>query len=138
MFHAFSWFIVFSLLALWSLAAWALHSITAWTLSNAGTMAGTSGTIEALRVPDWLAPWFPSELALAFTSMLSAFKPMIEAMLDWAPALASGLSVAVWVVWALGGARLIALGVAFTGLIAVLRRRAPGRAIKSIEAETPG
>lgn len=137
MFHAFSWFIVFSLLALWSLAAWALHSITAWTLSNAGTMAGTSGTIEALRVPDWIAPWFPSELAVVFTSMLSAFKPMIEAMLDWAPALASGLSVAVWVVWALGSAVLIALGVAFSGLIAVLRRRAPGRAIRSMEAETP-
>jgi hypothetical protein len=138
MFYAISWAVVFSLFALWSLAAWALHSIAAWTLSNAGAVAGTSGAIEALRGPDWLAPWIPPELAFAFTSMLSAFTPAIEAMLDWAPALAGGLSLAVWVVWALGSAILIALGVVSSGMIAVLRRSASAKANRSMAVKEAG
>ena len=129
MLFALGWFVVFSLIALWSIAAWAFQSITAWTLSNAGAMAGTSGAIKALHVPDWLAPWIPPELALVFTSTLSSLAPAILAMLDWAPALSGGLSVAVWVVWALGSALLIVLGVGLSGMIAVLRRRAPSRTI---------
>ena len=124
MFYALSWSVTFILLALWSLAAWAFHSIAAWTVSNAGVLAGGSGAIESLRAPDWLAPWIPPELALAFASMLSAFTPVIEAVLGWAPALAGGLSVAVWVVWAIGSALLIVLGVVLSAMIAMLRRRA--------------
>jgi hypothetical protein len=131
MFHAISWFLVLSLFALWSLAAWAFHSITAWTVANAGVLAEGSGAIEALRVPDWLAPWIPPELALAFASMLSAFTPVIEAVLGWAPALAGGLSVAVWVVWAIGSALLIVLGVVLSAMIAVLRRRSARLAVPS-------
>lgn len=131
MFYALSWLVVFSLLALWSLTAWAFHSITAWTVANAGVLAGSSGAIEALRVPDWLAPWIPPELALAFASVLSAFTPAIEAVLGWAPALAGGLSVAVWVVWAIGSALLIVLGVVLSGMVAVLRRRSTMPAVPS-------
>ena len=69
MFYALSWFVVFSLLALWSLAAWAFHAITTWAASNAGVLAGGSGAAQGLRVPDWLAPWMPPELALAVASM---------------------------------------------------------------------
>jgi hypothetical protein len=123
MFYALSWFGVFSLLALWSLAAWAFHAITAWAASNAGVLAGGSGVTQGLRMPDWLAPWVPPEFALALASVVSAFTPAIEAVLGWAPALAGGLSVAVWVVWAIGSALLIVLGVVLSGLIAVLRRR---------------
>ena len=124
MFYAFSWFVVLSLLALWSLAAWAFHSITAWTVSNAGVLVGGAGATEGLRMPDWLAPWVPPEFALALTAMVSAFTPAIEAVLGWAPALAGGLSVAVWVIWGIGSVLLIVLGFVATGLIAVLRRRA--------------
>jgi hypothetical protein len=137
-FYAISWFAVFTLLALWSLAAWALHSITAWTIANAGVLAGGSGAIEALRLPGWLAPWVPPELAAALSSVASAFTPAIEAVLGWAPALAGGLSVAVWVVWAVGCALLIVLGAVLSGLIAVLRRNASGTASRSMTAETRG
>jgi hypothetical protein len=123
-FYALSWSVMFILLALWSLAAWAFHSIAAWTIASTGALAGGAGAIEGLRLPDWLAPWVPPELALAFTSTLSAFMPAIEAMLKQVPALAGGLSVAVWVVWAIGGVVLVVLGLVVTGLIAVLRRRA--------------
>jgi len=124
MFYALSWSVVFSLLTLWSLAAWAFHSITTWTVSNAGVLAGGSGGIEGLHVPAWLAPWIPPELALAFTSMLSALTPAIEAVLNQAPALAGGLSLAVWVVWGIGSILLIVLGLVLSGLITILRRRA--------------
>lgn len=124
MFYALTWFVVFSLLVLWSLAAWAFHSIAAWTVAKADVLAGGTGAIEALRVPDWLAPWIPPELAVVFTSVLSALTPAIEALLNLAPALAGGLSVAVWVVWGVGSALLIALGFVLSGLIAMLRRQA--------------
>ena len=125
MFYAFNWFLVFGLLALWSLAAWALHSITAWTVSNAGvlTTAG-AGAAEGLRMPDWLAAWVPPEFAPALNSMVSTFAPAMEAVLEWAPTLAGGLSVVVWVIWAIGSVLLIFLGFGVTGLIAALRRRA--------------
>jgi hypothetical protein len=124
MFHALNWLVVFSLLALWSLAAWAFHGIGVWTIANTDVLAGGAETVAALRLPDWLAPWVPPELALAFTSMLSTFMPAIEAVLNQAPALADGLSVAVWVVWGIGSIILVVLGFAVTGLIAMLRRRA--------------
>ena len=131
MFYALIWLVVFILLALWSLSARAFHAVTAWTISSAGVMAGSSGAIEALRLPDWLAPWVPPEFALALTSMLSAFTPAIEAALEWAPALADGLSVAVWVLWAIGSALLIVLGVVLSGLVAMLRRRSTVPAVPS-------
>jgi len=130
MFYALSWLVVFSLLALWSLAAWAFQSITEWTVSNAGVLAGSSGVTQGLRMPDWLAPWVPPEFALALDSMGAAVAPAIEAALGWAPALEGGLSVAVWVVWGIGSVLLVALGFLATGMIAMLRRlvSAPAKA----------
>jgi hypothetical protein len=123
-FYALSWSVTFILLALWSLAAWAFHSIAAWTISNAGALADGTGAIESLHLPDWLAPWIPPEFALAFNSMLSALSPAMEAALNQAPALAGGLSVAVWTVWGVGIALIIILGLVCSRLITVLRRRA--------------
>jgi hypothetical protein len=123
MFYLLNWLVVFSLLAMWSLAAWAFHALAAWTLANAGVLASGSAAAEGLRLPQWLAPWIPSEIALTITSMASALKPAVDTLLGWAPSLAGGLSVAVWVVWAIGGVVLIVLGVVLSGLIAVLRKR---------------
>jgi membrane protein implicated in regulation of membrane protease activity len=131
MFYALSWFVVFGLLALWSLAAWAFHAVTAWTVSNAGVLAGGTGMTEGLRLPEWIAPWVPPELAAALTSVVAAFMPAVEAMLGWAPALAGGLSVAVWVVWAIGSALLIVLGVVLSAMIAAFRRRSTMPAVRS-------
>ena len=124
MFFALSWSVMLILLALWSLAAWAVHSIATWSVSNAGVLAEGSGAIESLRVPDWLAPWIPPELALAVTAIPSALGPAVEAALNQAPALADGLSVAVWAVWGVGCALIMILGLVCSRLITVLRRRA--------------
>ena len=131
MFYALNWFVVVSLFTLWSLAAWAFHSIAAWTISNAGTLAGGTGSIEALQVPVWLAPWVPPELALTLNSMIASLTPAIQTVLEWAPAIAGGLSIAVWTVWAIGAVLLIVLGFLVTGLIAVFRRRMSASAASS-------
>ena len=123
MIYAISWSVMFVLLALWSLAAWAFHSVAAWTVSNAGLLAAGSGAIEGLRAPDWLAPWVPPELALAFTSMVSGLGPAIEAALNQAPSSADALSVVVWVIWGVVSAGIVILGFVGSRFITVLRRR---------------
>ena len=125
MFYAISWFVVLSLLAIWSLAAWAFHAVTAWTISNAGVLAGGAEAGKALRLPEWLAAWLPPEVASALTAMVSAVTPAIEAALQWAPNLTGGLSVAVWLIWGVGSVLLVVLGMLLTALIAATRRRAP-------------
>lgn len=124
MFYALSWFVVVSLFLLWSLAAWAFHAIAAWTVTNAGALAGGTGAIGALQVPAWLAPWVPAEYAVALNSMTAAIWPFIMALMEWAPALTGGLSIAVWIIWGIGTFLLIVIGFLATGLIAFLRRRA--------------
>ena len=88
-------------------------------------------------MPEWLAPWIPAELASAFSSMLSAFKPVIETMLQWAPSLAGGLSITVWVLWALGSGLLILLGLGLSALIAMLRRSAFASVDRTATAHKP-
>ncbi|MDO9315069.1 MAG: hypothetical protein Q7T97_11035 [Burkholderiaceae bacterium] len=138
MFYALTWSVVFGLLALWSLASWVFHSITAWVVSNAGVLVAGSGSIEGLRLPDWLVPWVSPELTSALDSMASALAPAIETLLGWAPALQGGLSIAVWFVWGLGSILIVVLGFLVSGLIATLRRRAIGGRSPGLTTKVPG
>jgi hypothetical protein len=122
MFYALSWFVVVSLLMLWSLVAWAVHAVAVWTLSNAGVLTGAASGVEGLRLPEWLAAWVPPQVVQALTSMLSSLAPAVESLLQSAPALAGGLTVAAWVIWGLGSALLIVLGAVLHLLIAMWRR----------------
>ncbi len=126
MFYAFSWFVVLGLLALWSLGAWAFHAIAVWAVSNAGVLTGTASGADSLRLPDWLAPWVPPEILQMATSLLSGLAPAVETVLQAVPMLASGLSVATWVIWGLGSVLLVLLGVALHLLIAMARRHGGG------------
>jgi hypothetical protein len=125
-FYALSWLLVFGLFALWSLAAWAVHAVAVWTVSNAGAMTGVVSGVEGLHLPEWLAPWVPPEIAQAMTSLLSGFAPVVESLLQAAPALTGGLTMVTWVVWGLGSALLVLLGAGLHLLIAMLRRRGGG------------
>lgn len=127
MFYVLNWFVVFSLLAFWSLVAWGFHAIAAWLVSNAGALKSDSSGVLSVYVPDWLAPWIPPELASALPAMVSAVTPAVDALLGFAPAMAGVLTVAVWVIWAIGSVLLIVLGIVLSGLIALLRRRRSAR-----------
>ena len=130
MFYALSWFVIFSLLALWSLGAWAVHAAALWTVSNAGALTGaaldTQGLAKGLRLPEWLAPWVPPEIAQSLASLLSGLAPAVEGLIQAMPALAGGLTVATWVIWGLGSALLFLLGIGLHLVISMWRRRGGG------------
>ena len=130
MFYVISWFVVFGLLALWSLGAWAFHAAAVWAVSNAGALTGATSGVEGLRLPDGWAPWVPPEIMQAITSLLSGLTPAVEGLLQAAPSLAGGLSVATWVVWGLGSVLLVLLGAGLHLFIAMWRRRGGGSGLQ--------
>lgn len=119
----FVWLGAFGLLALWSFVAWALHGLTAWALAHAGGLTGVPAVVEALNLPQWLALWLPPELAAALPVMVGTLRPLIDAMMAWAPSIAGGLSTVAWVVWALGCACLFIAALVASALVALARRR---------------
>lgn len=138
MFYALSWFVVFVLLALWSLAAWSFHAIAAWTIANAAGLKGSAGEVLSLQVPDWFAPWLPPEWTSALPAVLAALTSSVEFLLGLAPEFASVLSVAVWVIWGVGSVLLIVLGIVTSGVITVLRRRRSAKSGPSTTAHSYG
>ena len=126
MFYAFSWFVVLGLLALWSLGVWVFHAVAVWAVSNACLLSGAASGVEGLRLPDWLAPWVPSEMVQAVTSLLMGLAPVVEGLFQALPALAGGLSVATLVVWGIGSVLLVLVGAGLHLLIAMGRRRGGG------------
>ena len=126
MLYALTWLLVFSLLALWSLAAWAMHSVAVWAVSNAGAMTGAASGAEGLSLPEWLTPWVPPEIAQAMTLLLSGLAQALESLLQTMPALAGGLTMATWVIWGLGSVLLVVLGAGLHLLVAMWRRRNGG------------
>lgn len=126
MFYALSWIVVFGLLALWSLVAWAFNAAAVWVVSNAGTLTGAGSAVENLRLPDWLAPWVPPEIVQAMASLLPSLAPAVESLLQAAPSLAGVLSAATWTIWGLGSVLLVLLGAGLHLVIAIVRRRSGG------------
>lgn len=126
MFYFLSWFIIVVLLALWSMAALALHAVLTWTVSNAGALSGSASGSGAFALPDWLASWVPPELVQAVTQLMAGLEPVVDTLLQGVPALAGGLTVATWVLWGVGSALLILLGAGLHLIIAMWRRHAGG------------
>lgn len=135
MLYALSWFLVLSLFALWSLAAWALHAVAVWTVANAGALSGVASEVQAVRLPDWLALWVPPEVAQVLPSLVADLAPAVESLLQAAPALAGGLTAAAWVVWGIGGVLLLLLGVGLHLGVAMWRRRGGGSGLGQIWQE---
>lgn len=123
MFYALSWFLVVALLALWSLAAWALHVVAAWTVSNVGALTGAASGAGSIAVPDWLAPWVPPELTQWASQLMAGFAPFVDGLLQAAPALAGGLTLATWVIWGIGSVLLVLLVLLGAGLHLVIALR---------------
>ncbi len=123
MFYALSWFLVFGLVALWSLAVWALHAVAVWSVSNADTLSGVAQGAEGLGLPVWLSPWVPAEEVEAMTALLTDLAPVVEALLQTVPALTGSLTLVSWVIWGLGSGLLLLLGAGLHVVIAMWRRR---------------
>ena len=68
----------------------------------------------------------PQELSQSLTALLSGLGPVVDGLLQAAPALAGGVTAASWVVWGIGSVLLVLLGAALHLLIALWRRRSGG------------
>ena len=130
MLYALSWFLVLGLLALWSLAAWVMHAVAVWALSNAGALTGVASDAASgaggLLLPEWLAPWVPPAVVQTLTSFAAGIAPAVESLLRAAPALADALTVATWVLWGIGSVLLLLLGAGLHLLVVLWRRRDGG------------
>ncbi len=122
MLYAISWSVILLLLALWSLAAWLLHAATTWAVSSTGSLPELLGGAKPLGLPDWL----PAELTQALSAWLPALAQAFDSLLQAAPALGSGLGIAVGVIWALGSLLLAILGVGLHAMLMYAKRRAGG------------
>lgn len=138
MFYALNWFVVVALLAFWSLAASALDAVAVWIVSNSGARSGAASGVGSIRLPDWLGPRVPPEIAQSVSQMLAGLGPVDDSLLQAAPALAAGVTVATWVVWGIGSALLAMLGAGTHLLIALWRRRGSGTGPNAGPTLVPG
>ena len=123
MFYTITWILMALLLALWSVAAWVLHTLAQWSGAQAGGMAGLPAQLGTLPAPDWLSLWLSPAAQESWAGLLTSFNPLFESLLAFAPALLALLVPAIWLVWALGAVLLIALGLGLTVLIRLARSR---------------
>ena len=137
MVYALSWFVVVALLALWSFAAWALHAVAVWSVSNAGALSGAASDTASFLLPDWLAAWVPAEVAQSVGALVVGLGQLVDTLLKALPALAGGVTVATWLVWGIGSGLVLVLGVGMHVLIA-LWRRGGGRARLNTRRLTAG
>ena len=130
MLHALVWFVVLCVAALWSLTAWGVHALGAWTLSHAGALGGAAaeaaGAVDAW-LPAWLAPWLPPEAGTWLAAIAQGLQPLTDFLVGLAPFIGGGLSLAVWLLWAAGIGALLLLGAAGSvGLVLWRRSRGAG------------
>lgn len=127
MFHVLIWGLVAGLLALWSLAAWALHATLQWAMAQAGSLDVAVSLPQVLSLPPALSVWIPADSWAAAQAWLAAGVQGLEALATWLPSvsggLGTGLTVLVIGAWALGVAALLLLGGVGSGLVAWLARR---------------
>ena len=126
MFYAINWFLSLALLALWSLACWALHAVTVWVVSSAGALAGGSAVADVILMPAWLKAWMPPELMGQWEALISSAGPIVQSVLEAVPALAGAVTFLAWALWGLGAVVLVALAVGIHILIALAQRRGGG------------
>ncbi|MFG6412981.1 hypothetical protein ACG02S_03605 [Roseateles sp. DC23W] len=101
------WSVVAVLAGLWSVTVWLCHVVVAALLGGAGHLP-----VKEIALPEAWTNWLPQPVSESITQMLEAAQPVLAAVLDYVPALAGGLTVVAWVVWALGAALLVLAGVA--------------------------
>ena len=124
MLSGLGWFVAVALLALlaiYSLATWALNAVTVWTVSNAGALSDAASgavTVQAL--------WVPLEIAQWVSQMLVSQGPVVDSLLPAASASVGGVAVVAWAVWPTGSALLLMVGAGMHLLIALWRHRSSG------------
>ena len=127
MLYLLAWFFVLLLIGLWSLAAWGLHALALWTVSQAGEVSVDVSLFGGLSLPEpWLA-WLPPQALEAVNALLASLGPLVTSLLQAVPSLEGVLTLASWGVWGLGCTLLLLLGAGLHLLVALWRRRGGGQ-----------
>lgn len=118
--HAINWGLLLSLLGLWSLGCWMAGSVLSWE----GWSQGLDWAAEVARMemPAWLSRWLGLEWIGWLRELLVEFGPAIRDFFTGLPGLGSWLTLALWIVWGLGAAALLAVGALISLVIALMRR----------------
>ncbi len=109
--HLIIWFVVLTLLGIWTLGAWLTHSLLGWSGWEAAagqdvnavwtTLVGQLGGLAPWLGGEWLAP--TQNLLLGLGAWLQPWLGLIPGLLQW-------LIPVVWIIWGLGALLLIVLG----------------------------
>ena len=116
------WLVVALLLALWSMAVWAVHSLAAWSLNSLGSLTVSPTIGEGLALPQWMAQWVPPEWIVGLKSMAPTLLPHIDSARAALPAGVVWLSPLAWIAWAIGAILIFIAGLVGHRLISSYRR----------------
>ena len=120
MFFAITWFLVLTLLAIWSVSVWVMHSLVHWSLTGVGALVDQPQQLATL--PGWLALWVPPEWVAALQALTTAVVPMVESVLSVLPSADVWLTPLAWISWGIGLLILAGAGLAVSALIAMTRK----------------
>ena len=117
MFYALSWFLIATILAIWSIGVWMTHSLLVWSIGGIGMIAGQPRQPQVLELPEVVALWVPAELLEVVKLAASSAVPFVESALSFLPSIAGWLSPISWGVWGIGTLSLLAIGAVLHAVI---------------------
>lgn len=134
------WAMIGLLFIFWTAVAWGLHlaaqrfaGLEPAQLESATTAAGDAArqTIPLLGLPEGLAAGLPVGIVEAWQAWAQSFLPWLQSLLQHVPGLASWLSPAIWIGWALGALLLLFAGIALHVVIRMIAGRLASRETRS-------
>lgn len=104
------WTLTFIGLALWSLAAWALHTLLA---VDPNWVWDVTALVRAMPYADVIDRWFPG-----WRELLGVLMEVTALVLGW---VGTNAPLVAWIVWAVGALALLAGGGLLTLIVCLLR-----------------
>jgi hypothetical protein len=109
---ALIWILTFVGLALWSLAAWGLHTLLT---IDPGWVEDVDALIRQVPYTDAIERWFPG-----WQQMVGAAMDLAQVVLGW---VGSNAPLVAWIVWGIGALCLLGLGGVLTLMVCLLREK---------------
>lgn len=123
MWHALIWIPTLFIVAMWSLVAWGLHALVAWSgWRDSTTLPAWRESLDALQLPAWMAPWFPPESLGVVKAVALALEPWIAAAVANVPAMLNWLPPLVWFAWVVGTLVLLGIAAVLSAIVAYVQR----------------
>lgn len=118
--HLLIWLPLLALLGLWTLACWLLHGLLSWE----GWRRPVDWELEIppVELPPWLLDWLGLDVLAWLRELLVAWGPELQAWLAGLPDLGAWMGGLLGLVWLLGVAGLLFVGLVGSVVVAAVRR----------------